>query len=65
MDMRWKKQTHLCHLEKKKGPRWWVVNAGLCKGTALGHNTKPLHFVSSVCWKPMGKSSSSEAEQQL
>ena len=32
MGTRWKKQTHLCHLEKKKGSSW-VTNAGLCKGT--------------------------------
>lgn len=44
MDMRWRKQTHLCHLEKKKGPSWWVVNAALCKGTALGHIT-PNPFI--------------------
>lgn len=36
--MTWKKQTHLCYLEKKKGSSW-VANAGLCKGTALGDTT--------------------------
>lgn len=42
--MRWRKQTHLCYLEKGSS---WVANAGLYKGTAPGHTT-PNPFILSV-----------------